>query len=129
MVKNLIYTKRKELGLTLEEIARVVGVSKGTVAKWESGYIENMKRDKIALLSEVLRLSPIELINMGTNKLVLKKHIPTIEEKIKIDQERIELEILNRLSSYLERLNSDGQAEAFKRIEELTQLSKYTEKE
>jgi len=44
-----IKNRRLELGLTLEEIGEMVGVGKSTVMKWETGYIENMKRDKIAL--------------------------------------------------------------------------------
>ena len=37
--------RRKELGLTLEEVGNFVGVSKSTVKKWETGFIDNMKRD------------------------------------------------------------------------------------
>ncbi len=51
-----------ELGLTLEEVGAYVGVGKSTVKKWESGYIKNIKRDKIALLAEVLKLSPLTFI-------------------------------------------------------------------
>lgn len=61
-IGDIIYNRRRELGLTLEEIGNFVGVGKSTVRKWESGYIENMKRDKIALLSEVLKLSPLVFI-------------------------------------------------------------------
>ena len=57
-IGELIHTRRKELGLTLEEVGVAVGVSKSTVKKWETGFISNMKRDKIALLSEVLHVSP-----------------------------------------------------------------------
>ncbi len=57
---------RQSLGLTLEEIANFVGVGKSTVAKWESGKIANMKRDKIASLSKILKVSPTYL--MGWEK-------------------------------------------------------------
>ncbi len=39
-----IKNRRLELGLTLEEVGKMVGVGKSTVMKWETGYIENMKR-------------------------------------------------------------------------------------
>ena len=55
-------TRRQELGLTLEEVGDYVGVGKSTVRKWEHGDIENMKRDKIALLSKILKLSPLTFI-------------------------------------------------------------------
>lgn len=57
-----IYEKRKELGLTLEYIAKQVGVSKSTVKKWESGYIKNMRRDKIEKLANALRVSPMDIL-------------------------------------------------------------------
>lgn len=62
-IGEIIAYRRKELGLTLEEIGRSVGVGKSTVKKWESGYITNMKRDKIALLASVLQMDPSVLIN------------------------------------------------------------------
>ncbi len=48
---------RKELGLTMLEVAKKVGVSEATVSRWESGHISNLKGDKIRLLAEVLQTS------------------------------------------------------------------------
>ncbi len=59
-----IQGRRKELGLTLEEVARMVGVGKGTVKKWESGYIKNMRRDKILLLAQALQVSPLDILDI-----------------------------------------------------------------
>lgn len=58
-----IHQKRTELNLTLEEIANFVGVSKSTVKKWESGYIKNMRRDKIIKLATILKVSPMEILH------------------------------------------------------------------
>ncbi|MBQ7283462.1 MAG: helix-turn-helix transcriptional regulator, partial [Oscillospiraceae bacterium] len=44
---ELIKKRRKELGITLEEIGDYVGVSKTTVQRWENGNISNMRRDRI----------------------------------------------------------------------------------
>lgn len=55
---ELIKFRRKELKLTMKEVADAVGVSEATVSRWESGNIANMGRDKIALLSKVLKISP-----------------------------------------------------------------------
>ena len=57
-----IFKRRKELKLTLEEVGNLVGVGKSTVRKWETGYIENMKRDKIALLAKALQVTPTYLM-------------------------------------------------------------------
>ena len=62
-IGKLIRDRRTELNLTLEEVGKAVGVSKSTVKKWEDGDISNMRRDKIASLSKVLRLNPVSLIN------------------------------------------------------------------
>lgn len=59
-----IKKRRLEIGATLEEIASVVGVSKTTVQRWESGNIENMKRDKIALLAKALHTTPLFVLGL-----------------------------------------------------------------
>lgn len=60
--KDIIKTNRSKLGLTLDDIARFVGVSGATVSRWESGDIENIRRDKIAKLAEILRVTPSYLM-------------------------------------------------------------------
>lgn len=58
----IIKTRRLELGLTLEQVGKAVGVGKSTVRKWESGQIKDMRRDKIAALADALSISPTVLI-------------------------------------------------------------------
>ena len=53
---------RLERGMTLEQVAIIVGVGKSTVRKWETGMISNMKRDKIALLAKALGTTPAYLM-------------------------------------------------------------------
>ena len=55
-MNNIIKTRRKELGITLEAVGSYVGVSKGTVQRWETGNISNMRRDKIKKLAQILQL-------------------------------------------------------------------------
>lgn len=62
-IGKLISERRKQLGLTLEEVGDFVGVGKSTVLKWENGYIANMRRDKIALLAKILQINPTDLID------------------------------------------------------------------
>ena len=50
--------RRLELGLTLKQVAKVVGVSEGTVSKWESGSIGSMRLDKARALSRALSIDP-----------------------------------------------------------------------
>ena len=53
---------RREKGLTLEQVADIVGVGKSTVRKWETGMIANMKRDKISSLAKALGTTPAYLM-------------------------------------------------------------------
>lgn len=61
-IKDIIKNRRIELHLTLEDVAKCVRVSPATVSRWESGDIANMRRDKIALLSSVLQITPMVLM-------------------------------------------------------------------
>lgn len=65
--KDLIYRRRKELGLTMEDVAKEVGVSKATVKRWESGEIANIRRDKIAILAKALHTTPAYLMGWVDN--------------------------------------------------------------
>lgn len=60
---DVIKMRRKEMGLTMKEVASAVGVSEGTVSRWESGDIKNMRRDKIAALARVLDVPPAVLMD------------------------------------------------------------------
>ncbi len=64
---EILYHRRKELGLTLADVAASVGVSKGTVSRWESGQIDNMRRDRLAALAKTLKMSPLALMGMEEN--------------------------------------------------------------
>ena len=59
---------RKEKGLTLEQVADVVGVGKSTVRKWETGMIANMRRDKIGDLAKALGTTPAYLMGWDEKK-------------------------------------------------------------
>ena len=66
-IGEIIKKRRLELGLTLEDVGKRVGVGKSTVRKWESGMIANMKRDKIEALSEALQLSLVALLRSSVS--------------------------------------------------------------
>lgn len=64
IVKPDLKKRRLDLKLTLEEVGDMVGVGKSTVRKWETGDIENMKRDKIVKLAKALKVSPAYVMGM-----------------------------------------------------------------
>lgn len=71
MSENDMSQKIKDLrakhDLTLEQIAQQVGVGRSTVRKWETGQIQNMRRDKIAKLAIALHTTPEYLMGWETN--------------------------------------------------------------
>jgi repressor LexA len=79
---------RLEKGMTLEQVADIVGVGKSTVRKWETGMIANMKRDKIALLAKALGTTPAYLMGWKEEKeqpISLNEQKLTEGEKILLD--------------------------------------------
>ena len=57
-MSNYLKDRRLARGLTQKQIADYVKVSEATVSRWESGDIANMRRDRIALLAQILKVSP-----------------------------------------------------------------------
>lgn len=56
---------RKQKEMTLEQLAKIVGTSKQTIARYENGEISNIPYDKIVSISNALKVSPAIL--MGWN--------------------------------------------------------------
>lgn len=53
-----IKVKRNDLGLTLEDVAKVSGVSRQTIQRYESGVIKNIPSDRIENIAKALRTTP-----------------------------------------------------------------------
>lgn len=72
MEKNSVGKKlrerRSELSITQKQVADYVGVTEATVSRWESGEIDNMRRDKIARLASVLQVSPLLIMGLPEEK-------------------------------------------------------------
>ncbi|PCF84638.1 LexA family protein [Staphylococcus intermedius] len=83
-MKPDIKSRRKELNLTLEQVGDLVGVGKSTVRKWETGDIENMKRDKIVKLAKALKVSPSYIMGIDEEQPQLEtlpvKKIPVLSK-------------------------------------------------
>lgn len=65
-VKDLLKSKRLEKGYTMQELGEKVGVNAATISRWESGDIENMRRDKIVKLAKALDLEPAVIMGWET---------------------------------------------------------------
>lgn len=64
--------RRIELGLTMLDVAKKVGVSEATISRYESGNIKNMRRDRIDKYAKALNVSPSEFLE--TNEYVINNN-------------------------------------------------------
>ena len=91
---------RLEKGLTLEQVANVVGVGKSTVRKWETGMIANMKRDKIASLAKALGTTPAYLMGWKEDSSI-EKNLP--QDNLS-EGEKMLLDLFNRVPEEKQKL-------------------------
>lgn len=61
-LSSVLKQRRKEMGLTLAQIADKMSVTEATVQRWESGNIKSIRHEKIGKLAEILNVSPAVLM-------------------------------------------------------------------
>lgn len=61
-LSDVLKRRRKDLDLTLAQIADMMGVAEATVQRWESGNIKSVRYDKITKLADILRVAPATLM-------------------------------------------------------------------
>lgn len=62
-ISQNIKRRRQEVHMTLEEVAKIVGVSRQTIQRYESGIIASIPSDKIEKLAIALRTTPAYLMS------------------------------------------------------------------
>lgn len=84
--KNIVHQRRMELHMTMEDLAKRIGVSTPTIQRYESGEIKNVRRDKIKLLADALQCSPAYLMDWtdsvtdASDQLLSKLDLNTIRQ-------------------------------------------------
>jgi transcriptional regulator with XRE-family HTH domain len=63
-----IRTLREAKGLTQAQLAEKVGVTKGAVSAWETGYAKNLRLQTFLRLLDVLGVSKPEYLIWGTDR-------------------------------------------------------------
>ena len=58
MLKDNLKAARLQAGMTLDEVAQKVGVSRQTIQRYESGVIQNIPSDNIEKIADILGVSP-----------------------------------------------------------------------
>lgn len=74
-VNEIIKKRRKELGLTLKDVADKLGVSESLISRYESNDVKNMGIDKLIPLAEVLKTTPVYLMGLEIDKKEEKENI------------------------------------------------------
>lgn len=93
--------------VTLDDIAKKVGVAKSTVQRYENGKIESIKLPVVESIANALNVNPAWIV--GKSDLI---EVPVQE--------------LPKIMQYYNQLNDIGKHEATKRVEELTYLPQYS---
>lgn len=65
-LKDRLKAARQDMGLTLDEVAQKVGVSRQTIQRYESGVISNIPSDNIERLAATLNTTPADLMGWNT---------------------------------------------------------------
>ena len=72
-IGDRIREKRDEHGMTLEDIAKLIGVSRQTMSRYETGAIKGVPSDKIELIAKALGTTPGYLMGWEDKSEDIKK--------------------------------------------------------
>ena len=59
---NIIKKLRLQKGITQEELAKIVGLQRSAIAKYELGIVDNMKQTTIKLMADYFNVKPSYLM-------------------------------------------------------------------
>lgn len=107
-----IKNRRKELELSVDDVADKLGKNRATVYRYESSDIENLPITILEPLSRILKTTPDYLMGWIT-----EKELPNKEQSI-TDKEK-------ELLSYYNQLNDLGKDKLINDAEDLTHNTKY----
>lgn len=133
---------REKKGLKQKEVAALMGISQQAYGQYESGTREP-KMDTLNRIAKALGVSKYELLRatlendadfvnsdwfaeMSDDDILEAMLPPSSNEVEKLKKSMIhQKELLDNINNAFYFLNEEGQEEAAKRIEELTQISRY----
>ena len=77
---------RIALGMSQEELGKIVGVKKAAIYKYENGLVVNLKRSTIEKLASALGTTPMYLLNLDSDGLS-KEEIELLKSLSKADRD------------------------------------------
>ena len=81
MISNKLKELRKSKGLTLDELAEMIGTSKQTIHRYETGAIANVPPEKVESLAGALGTTPSELMGWDDEPTVTYKNVMPMSVK------------------------------------------------
>ena len=91
-ISAILKNRRETLGLSLDEVAEMVGVNRSTISRWENGDVENMRREKISKLADALKIDPLVILGREKPDITKLDVEQTAKEIISLlDEEDIKL--------------------------------------
>lgn len=76
-LRERLYERRIELGLTLDELSEGSGISKSTLSRYETGEIKDLKMNNVYNLADFLKVSVVWLLGWSDIKYVDKERKDT----------------------------------------------------
>lgn len=101
-LKEITSKRIKELrtksDLTMEALAKKIGVSKSTIAKWENGYVDNMRQDMIMKLANVFNVSPLYILGYNEEETSREETFKLLYAQLSDEQKTV---VDNLLTTFL----------------------------
>ena len=96
-INERIKARRKELNLSVDDIAKKIGKDRATVYRYESSRIENMPVSILEPLAEALNCSPAYLMGWDESAKTSSYNLPEIIPPSKVDPDMFVLNMYKRL--------------------------------
>ena len=112
--RRFMYDRRKELGLTMKEVATAIGVKEATYLRYENGVVKNIPYDRIIAISEILKCNPEDLLRIS-------KSTSLYNNKNNIELDSTEQKLIDNYRS----LNEEGQDKLLDLADDLVRTGKY----
>lgn len=109
-IGNRIKYARDLRDVTLDDIAKKVGVAKSTIQRYEAGKITTIKIPVVESIAIALNVNPAWIVGKSEDMELPSQKVPKIMQ-------------------YYEQLNDIGKHEATKRVEEMTHAPQYVKED
>ncbi|WP_058989895.1 XRE family transcriptional regulator [Anaerococcus rubeinfantis] len=99
-IGDRIKKRRSQLNMTLDDVGKLVGVTRATIQRYENGNIINIPSDKIELIAKALRTTPSYLMGWEEDKKQTNKLLTNEEKEILEPYNQLNTEGKNKSVEY-----------------------------